>query len=232
MFQTTKILVSAKLKTYPWLFLPIAHVRKDLKRRVVTPRTDIVIEGYWRCGNHYATYAFIIAQQERAVVAHHFHAPAQFMLAIRWGIPAILLIRDPIDAVASATIYLDQTDPRPLLRFFNIFHKSLLPMRDKIIISDFPTTVNDFGSVIERVNDRYHCDFTLYQGTPEEEKEITHRINQEHENRMGGRAFTLPLPSEKKSRLKQQILQIINSPMCSSLLDEARQLYQKFRSVA
>lgn len=231
MLQTAKIIVSAKLKTYPWLFLPIALLRENFKRRAVTPKTDIVIDGYWRCGNHYATYSFIFAQHKRAVVAHHFHAPSQFMLAIRWGIPAVLLIRDPIDAVASATIYLNRTDPRPLLRFFNIFHKSLLHLRDQIIVADFPTTVNDFGSVIKRVNDHYQRDFMLYRRTHEDDEKIAKMIRKEHKDHMGGKLSTLPLPSKEKMRLKQQIVRTIDSSMCSSLLSEARRLYQKFQSM-
>lgn len=221
--------LSLRLKTVPTLFWPLARLREDGKKRVVRRDSDIVIEGFWRCGNHFATYAFIVAQPRPVQVAHHFHAPAQLMLAAQWGVPGVLLIRNPVDAVASSAIYL-RRDPRPMLRLYTIFHQSLVPYADRLVVSDFDDTVGDFGAVIEQVNRRFGRSFDLYRGDDASRAEVERRIRKEHEANMGADAGRLPLPSEEKARQKQAVIDRIREPACAALVQEAESAYDRLRS--
>jgi hypothetical protein len=225
---TTRVVLAARIKTHPSVFLPIARLREDGKRTVVRRDSDLVIEGYWRCANHFAVNAFIVAQPGPVHVAHHFHAPAQLMLAVRWNVPALLLIREPVAAVSSATVFLEHDDPRPLLQFYNIFHEALVPYREQLVVSDFPRTTNDFGSVIAEINERYARSYALYRGTPEERERVEALIREEHSGNMQGNIATLPLPSEEKERRKTRILERLNSRECADLLDQARHYYGTF----
>jgi hypothetical protein len=227
-----RVLVSARLKTMPTVFRPIARLRENNKRIAVRPNSDLAIEGYWRCGNHFATYAFITSQPKAVHVAHHFHAPAQLMLAIRWGVPAVLLVREPVAAVSSATVFLQQNDPRPFLKFFNVFHAALVPYRERLIISDFERTTGDFGSVIAEVNKRFGKHYALYQGSHEERQRVDDAIRREHTENMGADAATLPLPDATKDLLKERIRQRLASSECTELLTEAHRLYDLFVATA
>jgi hypothetical protein len=229
MFGTAKILLSARLKNYPAIYLPIARLREGPKKRLVRKSTDVVIEGFWRCGNHFATYAFMVAQGGHADVAHHFHAPAQLMLATRWGVPAVLLIREPIEAVASTTVYLQKQEPRPFLTFYNTFHMALGAYVSRLVVSDFPVTVGDFGAVIDAVNAKFGRDFKTFDGTPEQLAEVDRLIREEHEQNMGAVATTLPLPSATKSKLKESVLERIHEPECAKLLAKAQDLYASLK---
>jgi len=231
MFDAALDALSFRLKTIPWAFLPIARLRADSKKNLVRRDTDVVIEGFWRCGNHFATFAFIVAQRQPVRVAHHFHAPAQLMLAARWNIPAILLIRNPLDAVASSAIYLKR-DPQPMLGLYNTFHRALIPYADQLVISDFDATVNDFGAVIERVNCRYARRFDLFSGDEASRIEVERRIRQEHETRMGAEAERLPLPSQEKANQKQAVIDRLRDPQCAEQLAEAQNLYETLRALA
>lgn len=226
MLNVAKILLSARLKNYPAIYWPIARLREGPKKRLVRRSTQLVIEGYWRCGNHFATYAFMVAQGGQAEVAHHFHAPAQLMLAARWGVPAVLLIREPVEAVASATVFLETEDPRPLLVFYNTFHQCLADYVDRLVVSDFPVTVGDFGAVIEAVNAKFHTNYQPFDSTPEQLAEVDRRIREEHEQNMGAVASTLPLPSAAKTQLKRKVLEQLELPECAKLLAEARRHYE------
>ncbi|HMP06307.1 MAG TPA: hypothetical protein PJ982_08165 [Lacipirellulaceae bacterium] len=230
MFRVHKNVIAAALKNYPAIFWPIAALREGTKKRLVRRTSDIVIEGFWRCGNHFAVYAFQVAQGGRADIAHHFHAQAQLMLAARWGVPAILLIREPTEAVASATVFLEHDDPRPLLRFYNLFHSRLVGYVDRLVVSDFPVTVNDFGGVIAAVNARFGRSFAAFHGTPEELAEVDRLIRAEHAQNMGAAAATLPLPSAAKAKLKERVLTRLADPSCAPLLDEARRLYADLKA--
>jgi hypothetical protein len=229
MVSVARVLLAARFKNSPALFRPLAWLRENSKKRLVRRTTDLVIEGYWRCGNHFATYAFLVAQGRPVDVAHHFHAPAQLMLADRWGVPAVLLIREPLEAVASATVYLQKDDPRPFVAFYNTFHAPLIDLAPRLVVSDFPRTIGNFGSVIAEVNRRYGRQFALFEGTDEQKQEVDRRIRDEHDRNMGAVATTLPLPSAEKAALKERILDRLHQPECAPLLAEARHLYDALR---
>ena len=61
MFSRIKILA----KSFVVTFAPIAFFRQNNKKILVTNNTDIVIEGFWRCGNHFAVFAFQNAQKRK-----------------------------------------------------------------------------------------------------------------------------------------------------------------------
>ncbi len=225
MISTARVLLSVKVKSHPAIFRPIAHLREDSKKRVVRRDSDVVIEGYWRCGNHFATYAFMVAQGREVAVAHHFHAPAQLMLAVRWGVPAVLLIREPVEAVASATVYLHREDPAAFLKFYCLFHRAVVDLADKVVVSDFPVTVGHFGAVIDAVNARYQRQFRTFAGDAAQCAEVERMIREEHAENMGAGQAQLPLPSEEKSRLKRRVIERIHEPRYASLFAECRQLY-------
>ena len=132
------------------------------------------------------------------------------MLACRWDVPAILLIRAPLDAVASSTVYLQHDDPRPFLKFYCLFHDCLLPLKDQMAISDFDETISNFGGVMARVNSRYGRQFDLYEESPENRRRVEELIHREHETRMGADAGTLPLPSDEKARRKEAVVDRIS----------------------
>lgn len=228
-FEVARLPLFAKLKAIPTVFLPIARWRTNDKRQVVCRDSDIAIEGYWRCGNHFATYAFMVAQDRPVKVAHHFHAPAQLMIAADWGVPAVLLIREPIEAVASSTVYLEQDDPRTFLRFYNAFYAPLPRYASRLVVSDFSTTVGDFGRVIAAVNKTYNRSFKRFEGTPEQRQRVEQMIREEHENNMGAQASTLPLPSEQKAQAKQRIIERMRQPECAKLLATAQRLYEELK---
>jgi hypothetical protein len=91
-----------RLKTLPLPSLTLPLARALRRGEVVDARTDIVIEGFPASANTFAVAAFRLAQEPRYMrIAHHTHVPAQVIEATRLGVPAILLIREPMQAVLS-----------------------------------------------------------------------------------------------------------------------------------
>src|SRR4029453_17396954 len=89
----------------PAAYLPLARRRyPGPSPMVVTRDTDLVIDGYTRSASTYAVYAFQLAQDRPVRLAHHLHAPAQIVAAVRWGIPTMLVVRDPRGAVLSQAV--------------------------------------------------------------------------------------------------------------------------------
>ena len=100
-----------RLSTHPSLYLPFARRRygPDMS---FNDRTEIVIEGFPRSANSFAVNAFVLAQGRPVHVAHHVHAAAQVLAAGRAGVPAILLIREPTDAIVSYLLWQPHLRPR------------------------------------------------------------------------------------------------------------------------
>jgi hypothetical protein len=221
-----RVIFYSRLKRYPRIFLPIARWRENYKRRLVRRTSDIVIEGYTRCGNHPALYTFLVAQGRPMDVAHHFHAPAPLMLATKWGVPALLLIRDPLDAVASEAMYFNMETPAPFLRSYINFHAPLVPYVERLVVSDFPQTVGNFSAVLAEVNRKFNRQFRLPTGSPEEQSEVERLIRAEHSDNMNGVATTLPLPTAAKNAIKERIAARMKKARYARQLAECQRLYQ------
>jgi hypothetical protein len=131
---------------------------------VLRDDTDLVIEGFPRSGNTFAAVAFELAQHRPVKVAHHLHAPAQVLEAVRRGVPSLLLIRDPLETVVSQLVYREfDISARVSLWSWVRFYRSLRKVRDRIVVADLRDVSSDFGAVIHRVNDRYRTRFVEFE---------------------------------------------------------------------
>lgn len=129
----------------------------------VGPGTEIVIEGFPRTGNTFAVTAFLQAQGRHVEVAHHVHAPAQLIEALRLGIPALALVREPEEAVLSFVVRLPHLSVRQVLRSYIRFYRPLRPYRHRLVVADLREVSSDFGAVIDRVNARFGTDFVPFE---------------------------------------------------------------------
>jgi hypothetical protein len=150
---------------HPSIYLPIA--RRRHRGEPVTRHTQLVIEGFPRSGNTFCAAAFGSAQRRRVRVARHEHVPAQVMAAARAGIPALVLIRRPQDAVLSLVIQHPEVTVRQVTRAYVRFYQPLLRFRSRFVAATFEEVVTDLGAVIGRVNTRFGTSFDLFRHTPE-----------------------------------------------------------------
>ena len=131
------------------------------KRRVIRPTDDLVIEGFPRSANTYATYALIELHETKLVIANHFHSPAQFILAKRYQVPSLLLIRKPIDAAISLSIYHQDNKLEKYLLAYIYFHKPLLKIQPSLLVKKFEDATSDINSIAENLNERFNFKFNL-----------------------------------------------------------------------
>lgn len=88
--------VRAVLSAHPSVYIPFARRKyRDVPNMLVESDTELVIEGFERSGNTFAVVAFETAQPRPVKTAHHLHAAAQVVSAVRMGVPTLLLIRPP-----------------------------------------------------------------------------------------------------------------------------------------
>jgi len=159
---------------------------------LATPETQIVIDGFQRSANTYAVTSFEKANPA-VKLSHHLHSPLSIHEARRFGIPMILLIRTPKDAVSSYLQFERSATPLTALQMYIAYYKAALPYLDDVIVTDFPETVADFGGVVERCNTRFGTDFAPPPASPEFDELVRSTIQE------GWNGFhATPLPSAER----------------------------------
>ncbi len=203
--------------------------REGLTRRVVRPGDDAVIEGFPRSANTYATYAFMHAQGRSLRLGNHFHSPAQFKLAARYGVPALLVLRRPVDAVLSLVLYENGLTPEEGFRMYDSFHRPLIGLRDSLVVARFEKVIADFNPSIVAMNEKFGTAFaTLSDGDDETVKQL---IADERSRKLATvsgfkrHALQSTLPSAEKELAKQKTREALDSPHLSGVRQRAEDSY-------
>lgn len=118
------------------------------------PDTRLVVEGYPRSGNSFAVD--MIAEcagghLHRAHIAHHTHEVANLQIAGAWGIPKVILIRPPEDAILSFHIYSKAPVGRCAKKYAD-FYAGALKCMNRAVVIHFRDVTGDFATVIRQIN--------------------------------------------------------------------------------
>lgn len=208
----------------PRLFALAESFKNGAESRVATPDTDIVIEGFPRSANSFASHAFLQAQRRPVKLAHHLHLAANVRLGVAYRKPTLVLIRSPEAAVMSygalrlqvnarsaegpRVIGDDEiarmviSDSRRWLRFY----RGVLPVRDRVCVATFQEIVKDYGKVIDRVNRRFGSDFDLFGHDEQSSSEL-----------IAGAQFHLG-PSSERNDFKRRFETVTREPAVSAAL--------------
>lgn len=158
--------------SYPSIYLPFVRRMRSSRQRFIEPGTELVIEGFPRSGNTFTQAAFEFAQQREVRTAHHLHAPAQVIEAVRRRIPTLIVLRPARNAVVAWTM----TDPRLALRqvlwSYLRYHRAIEPYAEACVLARFDQVTSDLGAVIRRINRRFGTDFDEFPHTPENVEQV------------------------------------------------------------
>lgn len=221
------------IRENPVIFYPLCRVYFSRKvcNSLVQPDTQIVIEGFARSANSFAVTAFLQAQPYPVKIAHHFHAPAQIIRAVKWQIPTLVLLRNPKDAVLScAAAFPSCYSIYQLLSYYLSFYSSIFEYRNSYVIGEFQEVTQNFGLVIERINRRFDTQFAVWENTPANQQEVR--------DAMGGQINTsfphkhLNIKNSQEEEMRQKLIDDISSKKYAGMLEEANQIYQIFKQAA
>ena len=143
---------------------------------LVDVHTDLVLEGYQSCGNTFARKAMEHANPT-VRIASHSHSWANIAHGLRLGKPVVVLLRPPLDAVASHAVRMRLDDLDRELRRYRQFYRRVAAMVGAalpesgaaafpgVVLAPFDVTVNRFCEVIGQVNARFSTRFNLFDHT-------------------------------------------------------------------
>jgi hypothetical protein len=147
-------------------YLALARLGRH-RDEAVEGDTAILIEGFPRSANTFAAIAFQTAQERPVKIAHHLHAAANVSAAVRRGIPTLLLVRPPRDAVLSEVVREWPVSIRTVAEAYARFYETVAPHAADVVVGDFRSVTEDLGSVIVRVNERFGTAFAPFAHTAE-----------------------------------------------------------------
>jgi len=249
------------MSEHPVMYLPLARVKRalrldvrDIQRRVISARTELVIDGYTRCGTTFAVYALQLSQERPVRLAHHWHAPAQLIEAAHRGIPALLVIREPKGALLSQLMREPNLALRDALVAYSRFYTCLLPYRNRLVVGEFEHVTHDFAGVVRRLNARFGTSFTEFIHTDANVRECFElmrlrgtwsrallgfesgdvtRAQLDRELQAVTRAAPMDardawIPSDERERGKAALGEQWRHPSLAKLRDRAQLVYQAF----
>ncbi len=216
------------LGAYPALYFPLFARKYPFNQMAVGKDTQLCIEGFPRSANSYAVVAFRLANPD-VPVAHHLHVPAQLLRAHRLGIPALLLIRRPEEAVASFLVFQQSSEVDLYLRAYIRFHRPLRRLADDLVVADFSTITQNTNAVIRALNRKYSRSFNLLAPDKENEQRIFARLKEVNEQFFPGEKHKAMYPDRARAEAKARALELVAK---SRLLPRANAVYSFWKERA
>ncbi len=122
--------------------------------RIANETTRLVVEGYPRSSNSYTAFMIYEAAKGRFTprdVSHHTHDAANLRIAGALGIPRVILLRDPEDAILSFHVFSGRPIPMLTARYID-FYQQAAPLFATSVVAHFDDTTKDFGKIIKQIN--------------------------------------------------------------------------------
>ena len=212
------------LGAYPKLYYPLFARKYPFNKMAVRNSTQVCIEGFPRSANSYAVVAFRLANSG-IKIAHHLHVPAQLLQAHRLGIPSVLLIRKPEEAIASFLVFQRSENADLYLKAYIRFHKALRPIRSQLVVADFEVAIKNMNAVIQALNETYRKDFNFLRNQAEQENEIFAKLKQVNDQFFAGQKNKSMYPDESRQRAKARAKALV---LQSRWLPKAQEWYFEF----
>jgi hypothetical protein len=215
------------------VFLPIVlrATPRGTSRRI-TARTQVVVEGFPRSGNTFAAAALRHVGGGGLVIASHVHTPSQVVLATRRGIPTLVVVRRPVDSVASLLIAAPHVHFDRALEEWTDHYRRMWALRDALVVATFDQVTDDFGSVLDRLNSRFGLELPGFAHEPDELAAVMSIMAADHQRYHEGDERSAPWPVERRDATRAWIVDQLNSASYASLVADANEWFERLDELA
>lgn len=204
------------------LAFPLFKLFKQRFPRLPSEKTEICIEGFPRSGNSW--FVSVFQYWNKGVsVAHHSHLAGSLKYAIDRGCPAVVLIRKPEDAVASALAWDGLLDVNVALMSYLSFYNSLWKERNRLVVLKFEDVVSHPDRCIASINSRCSKAFNFTGFTSEVDEAIRQQLKKVNRQNQRNDSNT-SLPNAAREAAKQSYIELAKGsrfyPACLKLYSE------------
>jgi hypothetical protein len=191
----------------------ISEVSKKLLNKhninfVCSENTDFLLERYPRSGNTFSVdFLFYQNRDKKLKIAHHTHDFNNLLLGVKLGIPCVVLIRAPLEAISSYMIYSDRNVDAAATYYYE-FYSSVLAIKDSVLLTKFDDVVADMNKVILQINDKYNIDLKMSEDFERDSDIVKERnISRARKNNNTHKKFvkSVGAPSKERDLIKDKI---------------------------
>jgi len=214
----------------PYVWDAAMALRADKRATLARRDTALVIEGFLRSGNTFSVAAFVVANGDDLHLGRHLHGAPHVLRAARLGVPAVVLIRTPADAVASYLVRRPTLTPNDALLEYVDFYRTCWRVRDDFVVGVFDDVVADFGSVLRAVNQRFGTSFLPYEPTPANQAAAFSLVEELNRRECRGEVVESHVgrPSADRRERTEEMLARVREPGSARLLARADGWYQRY----
>jgi hypothetical protein len=228
-----RTVASELLEQVPTVYCSVMR-RRHPEWFLVDARTDIVIEGYQSCGNTFARKAMEHANPQ-ARIASHSHSWANVARGLRLAKPVVVLLRPPVEAIASHTVRMRLDDLDRELRRYRRFFGRVAAVPGSVVLAPFDVTVNRFGDVIAAVNARFSTRFNVFDhADPESKAAVFTEMEQEANSSPAelDRRWRIARPNAERAEATREMQARLRGPEHRPALARCEAVYEELRRVA
>ncbi len=218
----------------PYVWDAAMWIRPGKRATLARPDTALVIEGFLRSGNTFSVAAFEIANGPDLHGGRHLHGAPHVLRAVRMGIPTLVLVRRPRDAVLSYLVRRPTLTPYDALLEYLDFYRTTWPAREGFVVGLFDRVTSDFGAVLDEVNERFGTSFLRFEPTPENEARAFELVEQMNRLESGGTVVETHVgrPSGERAGRKAELQALLDQPRTAAKLREADLLHDRYVELA
>lgn len=199
---------------------------------------DMILEGYPRSGNTYAEHMLRIMTPGLRWISHT-HSRGTVFWAAKSSLPALVLVREPIESAASLYLYMQGSVSLSLcLERWKMFHEATLK-HPAVSYLFFDELINDTENCLRKALGCFPGLVSrIERGLPDDYQQSfkeTHDRDIRHLREVRGVDFgehQQNRPSEKRSRMKGDVTRALNTAKYAGLTKECRDLYVRLESLA
>ena len=202
--------------------------------KAITAQTKLVIEGFPRSGNTFATYAIRHFAGPGLSIASHAHHIGQIKLAIRRGIPCVVVVRPPLETLASYLIAGPHCRPKDVFREYAIYYKQLLNLTHGISVVGFDQLTSDLPRVAERISRRWGTSLPIYDVSENDKAMIFEQIERVHGRNHPRAPFErgVARPSPDRNELNIEIRSLLLQEKYRKEMDRCQKVFEELYKVA
>ncbi len=224
-YEVSRLAVQTQLGRSAILY-PLLHRLRGAarSRNLVCDVTDLCIEAPSGSGNSFFVNGFRMINPD-VRVAHHHHVAAQLKRSAARCVPTLVILRNPIDCVASRSqgaAWLAGPVFSQWIRFF----ETAEALRAAILTLSFETVTRDPAAAIDHINERFGCHFDSRFPAPEQ---VFTQMDTTYAEVAAERLRNPNRPDPKRAEARARARQVAKS---HSLAPAAIALYDRLRNSA
>lgn len=216
-----------QLERVPGVYVRWLAWRSD-HQNLLSHDSDLLIEGFPSSANSH-TRAWVGFANPGVQIASHLHSGAVIAQAIRWGVPTLVVVRDPHAAVVSTMTRFGRYrtwpyGPKRLFQWYVRLHEPVLARPDGAVVAMFDTVTVDVSPALDALNERFGTSFAPL--SPEHRDAVGDYLRAKDVDSRGS------APDAERDARKSEFAAMVEDPSLHRWRDAATSTYERLTAMS